>query len=224
MDIEITTRKECPVEDEVLFGLFQRSFQQWHDQGIEAKFLSQDIEYFRNATKRAVVILAMRGKMLDGRCEMEDAVEGCEPVGMLCINRYKDKHAYDFYLTVAPEAKHQGVGTRMLDYAVEHLKERGYKYLIDTTSVQATWSIRWHLKNGYRIVGFGKGHKPYCDSYKFRKQIAPSLLWSGPLAPLTAKSCYLFWRAVRLLTQRSSDGEYRWMMDDVRRLVKRWMR
>ena len=213
MDIEITTRKNYEVADEVLFRLFQRSFQQWGENGIEAKFLSQDLEYFRNATRRAVVVLAVPVPV-QGEGLM---VQGSEPVGMLCINRYKDKHAFDFYLTVAPEAKQQGVGTRMLEYAVAHLKERGYKYLIDTTSVHATWSVRWHLKNGYRIVGFGKGRKPYSDSYKFRKQIAPSLLWTGPLAPVTAKCCYWFWRVVRWVTQRS-DGEFNWVGRSARKI------
>ena len=202
MNAEITTRKRYPVEDEVLFRLYQRSFQQWRDNGIEAKFLSQDIEYFKNATKWASFVLAVPIP----NEELKD--NSTEPVGMLCFNCYKDKHAFDFYLTVAPEAKHQGIGTRMLEYAVERLKNHGFKYIVDTTSVDATWSVKWHLKNGYRIVGFGKGHKPYSDTYMFRKQIAPSLLWTGPLAPLTAKCCYLFWRIVRLLTQRSSDGEF----------------
>lgn len=221
MNIEITTRAEYPVEDEVLFGLFQRSFQQWRDHGIEAKCLSQDIEYFRNATKRAVVVLAVRNEMEEGREMMDHAIEDSELVGMLCIKRYNDKHAYDYYLAVAPEAKHQGVGTRMLDNVVEHLKESGHKYLIDSTSVHATWSVRWHLKNGYLIVGFGKGRKPYSDSYKFRKQIAPSLLWSGPLAPITAKCSYFVSRTAAYLTHRSSDGALNWIGRMVKRIIRK---
>lgn len=212
MNIEITTRKKYPVADEVLFRLFQRSFQQWSDNGIVAQFLSQDIEYFKRATRRASVVLAF---MVNGEGLM---VNDGDPVGMLCVNCYKDKHAFDFYLTVAPEAKQMGVGTRMLEYAVMMLKERGYRYMTDTTSVHAVWSVRWHLKNGYRIVGFGKGRKPYSDTYQFREQIAgfsissPSTwLWNGPVVPVTAKCCYLFWRMVRWLTQRQSDGEYNWL-------------
>ena len=185
----------------MLLQLLHRSFQQWNEHGIEAKFLSQDLEYFRHTMRRAVVVLAIP---VNGSGVI---VNGSKPVGMLCVNCYKDKHAFDFYLTVAPEAKQQGVGTRMLEYAVTQLKKRGYKYLADTTSVKAEWSVKWHLKNGYRIVGFGKGREPYSDSYRFRKQIAPSLLWNGPLAPLTAQCCYLFWRMVRWLTQRV-DGEF----------------
>ena len=118
MRIEITTRKQRPVSDEVLFRLFQRSFQQWSDNGIEAKFLSQNIAYFQNATQRAMFVLAFM--VNDEGVTVHDG----EPVGMLCVKCYKDKHAFDYYLTVAPEAKQMGVGTRMLDYAVAKLQER----------------------------------------------------------------------------------------------------
>ena len=191
MRLLITTRKKHPVADEVLYGLFRESFQQWTDKGIVAKFLEQDFGYFKEAIKNAAIILAID----------EDRHE---PVGMMCVKCYKDMHAFDFYLAVAPRARHQGVATRMLDFVEGRLRERGYRYICDTTSVQASWSVNWHLKNGYRIVGYGQGKQPYTSTYKLRKQLAPlslrqpsTWLWNAPLAPLTARLSYLAWRAAQ---------------------------
>ena len=66
-----------------------------------------------------------------------------------------------------------------------------------TTSAGAPWSVQWHLKNGYRIMGYSRSEKQNYASYVLRKQIAidvrhhpTDLLWTKPLAPITAKVRY----------------------------------
>ena len=212
MNIIITTRKQHPVEDEALYELFQQSFQQWYDSGIDAAFLHHTFEEFQSFVKRAVVFLAI------------DA-DNEELLGMHCFSCYKKKRsAAGFYLAISPKAKHQGIATKLLECEKEQFLARGYRYLKGTTSVPAVWSVRWHLKNGYRIVGFGIGCKPYGDTYSFRLQLAPSLLWDGPLAPITAKCSYFVSRTAAYLTHRSSDGSLNWIGRMARRIMRKKLR
>ena len=209
MNLIITTRKQYSVEDEVLFKLFQASFQQWYDNGIEAPFLHHTFEEFQRLVKRAVVFLAI---------DADDE----ELLGMHCFYCNKKKHrAAGFFLAISPKAKHQGIATKLLVYEKELFLARGYRYLRGTTSVSAVWSVRWHLKNGYRIIGFGTGRKPYSDTYLFRLQLAPSLIWDSPLAPVTAKCSYFASRTASYLTHRISDGNLNWLGRTAKKLLRR---
>ena len=185
MNITITTRKQHPISDEVLYALAQQSFQQWVDAGIQAMGLQRPLEDFSRMLQRAVVFMAID--------EERDEV-----VGMMCLYCYKKRHyAYDFYLATAERVKQQGVATMILQHAKEWLIARGYHYIYDTTSPQATWSVRWHLKNGYHITGYSRSENSKYASYTFRKQLVcdlrhhpTDLLWTRPLAPITARLCF----------------------------------
>jgi hypothetical protein len=67
----------------------------------------------------------------------------------------------------------------------EHLSRYAAK-----AAINAAWSVNWHLKNGYRIVGYMRSETDNHPSYVFRLQLQPSIFWSGPLAPITARICY----------------------------------
>ena len=205
MSIIITTRKQHPVSDEALYALAQQSFRQWIDAGIQATWLQRPLEDFSRMLQSAVVFLAID--------EERDEV-----VGMMCLYCYKKRHyAYDFYLATAERVKQQGVATMILQHAKEWLIARGYHYIYDTTSPQATWSVRWHLKNGYRIKGYSMGRAPYSGSYHFRLQLAPfswrhpsTWLWNKPLAPITARLCYFASYTVAQLVHHRN-GELNWI-------------
>ena len=205
MNITITTRRKHPVSDEVLYALAQQSFRQWIDADIQATWLQRPLEDFSRMLQRAVVFMAID--------EERDEV-----VGMMCLYYYKKRHyAYDFYLATAENVKQQGVATMILQHVKERLTARGYHYIYDTTSPQATWSVRWHLKNGYRIKGYSMGRAPYSGSYQFRLQLAPfswrhpsTWLWNKPLAPITARLCYWVSYSVAHLVHHRN-GQLNWI-------------
>ena len=117
----------------------------------------------------------------------------------------KHRWAYDFYLAVKPKAQGQGIASRMLAYEAEVIKQAGYLYLKDNTATTAEWSVRWHLKNGYRIVGFYRVPNYNFTNYVFRKQLAPSILWGPTLGPLTSRISFAAsWLVNHLL--KHSDG------------------
>ena len=217
MNIIITTRKQHPVSDEALYALFQQSFQKWHDSGIDAPFLHHHLDKFKRITGKDPIFIAID-------------TDSNELVGMICIRLYKKKkYAFDYFVAVLPVVRHHGIATSLLRHACDCLRTHGYKYMKDTTSAQASWSVGWHLKNGYRIKGYSMGRAPYSGSYQFRLQLAPfswrhpsTWLWNKPLAPITARLCYLASYTVAQLVHHRN-GELNWigrlgkkLMDDVR--------
>ena len=189
--IIIKTNKEAQVPVEALYSLFQESFRQWSDNGIDSSFLHKTLEEFDRVIERSVVFVAL------------DADNG-ELVGMHCFTKYRSRYVFDYFLAVAPQMQGQGIATQLLQEEVAYLQQRGCRYMKCTTSAAAPWSVQWHLKNGYHIVGYSRSEKQNYASYVFRKQIAPSLLWSRPIAPITAKVLYcLSWLATNICKSKS---------------------
>ena len=197
-DIVIKTNKEAEVSAEELYDLFWQAFQAWRDSGLNAPFTYKTLEEFKAVIERSKVFVA------------QDEAAG-ELLGMHCFYTYKNKSVFDFFLAVSPKAQRQGIATKLLQEEVERLKQRGYRYMKCTTSAGAPWSVRWHLKNGYHIVGYSRSERNNYASYVFRKQIATDvrhhptdLLWLAPIASLTAKLLYcLSWLATNICKSKS---------------------
>ena len=182
--IIIHTLRNTGVSTEKLYVLFQQSFQQWRDLDIVAPFINKSFEEFKEVIDRSVVFVA------------QDRETG-EVLGMHCFYCYPARYVFDFFLAVSPHAKRQGIATKILQEEVARLRQRGYRYMKCTTNAAATWSVRWHLKNGYRIVGYSRGKGKNYPSYTFRKQLAYDLrhhptdfLWLPYIAPVTARLSY----------------------------------
>jgi hypothetical protein len=67
----------------------------------------------------------------------------------------------------------------MLDYEAEYIRKKGYHYIKEVTATTADWSIRWHLKNGFRIIGYYHSPNDNFANYVFRKQLI-SISLSSP--------------------------------------------
>lgn len=180
--IHTLTKTDVPVE--VLYKLFRQSFDEWRDNGIVASFINKTFEEFKEVIDRSVVFVA------------QDRETG-EVLGMHCFYCYPARYVFDFFLAVSPHAKRQGIATKILQEEVARLRQKGYRYMKCTTSAAATWSVRWHLKNGYRIVGYSRGSGKNYPSYTFRKQFAYDIkhhptdfLWLPGIAPVTARLSY----------------------------------
>ena len=191
--IEIKNRKDTNVTDDALYELFNESFKKWAQQGLEAPWLNVSFEKFCKQLNTSTVFIAV-----DANTD--------ELLGLHCFRKNKKRRwAYDFYLAVAPKAQGQGISSRMLAYEAEVIRQAGYLYLKDSTATTAEWSVRWHLKNGYRIVGYYRVPNNNFTNYVFRKQLAPSILWGPTLGPLTARMSFAAsWLVNHLL--KHSDG------------------
>ena len=196
--IIIRTNREVQVPIEALYSLFQESFRQWSDNGIDSPFLHKTLEEFGRVIERSAVFVAL------------DADNG-ELVGMHCFTKYRSRYVFDYFLAVAPQMQGQGIATQLLQEEVVFLQQRGYRFMKCTTSAAAPWSVQWHLKNGYYVVGYSRSEKQNYPIYIFRKQIAidvrhhpADLLWTRPVAPITAKLRYcLSWLATNICKSKT---------------------
>jgi GNAT superfamily N-acetyltransferase len=196
-NIVIKTLNEAEVSVEELYELRIAAFEQWSDAGLN--IFKTPVEQFRRYIKDKTVFVA------------QDEATG-KLLAMRTLALYAQKgRAAESNLSVASKAKRQGIATKLINYEVEWLKKNGYRYTTCSTAIPATWSVQWHLKNGYHIVGYSRSERNNYASYIFRKQIATDmrhhptdLLWTKPVAPITAKIRYcLTWMATMVCKDNS---------------------
>ena len=184
---------------EELYKLRKAAFQQWVEKGLDTWIADIPIDEFRQLLRRTETFVA------------QDEATG-ELLAMRTLILHKKKgYALEGNFSVSPKAKRQGVGSKLFEVEQQRLRENGYRYVTCTTGIPATWSVQWHLKNGYHIVGYSRSERNNYASYIFRKQIATDvrhhptdLLWVAPIAPLTAKVRYcLSWLATNICKSKS---------------------
>ena len=204
-NIVIKTSKEAEVSAEELYKLEQAAFQQWTDAGLYTPIAYTPLQQFqRYLTDKAVFVA-------------QDESTG-ELLGMHTLRLNKRKGRADgANLAVSPKAQHEGIASRMLQTETQRLRKAGYRYIVENTAIPAIWSVQWHLKNGYYIVGYSRSERNNYASYIFRKQIATDvrhhptdLLWSKPIVPITAKIRYcLTWMATMVCNDKA--GKLNWL-------------
>ena len=198
-NIVIKTNKEAEVSVEELYELRKAAFQQYTDKGLYTAVVNTTLEQFQQQIADKAVFIA------------QDEATG-ELMGMhtLKLNKRKGR-ANGANLAVSPKAQHEGIATRMLEVEAQRLRKAGYRYIVENTAIPATWSVQWHLKNGYRIVGYSRSEKRNYPIYTFRKQMATDvrhhptdLLWTKPIAPVTTKLRYcLTWMATMVCKDKA---------------------
>ena len=215
-NIVIKTNKEAGVPVEELYELRKAAFLQYTVNGLYTAVQHTSVDLFQLQLKGKAVFVA------------QDEATG-ELLGMhtLRLNKRKGRvNGAD--LAVSPKAQHEGIASRMLEVEAQRLRKAGYRYIVENTAIPAIWSVQWHLKNGYYIVGYSKSEKRNYPIYIFRKQIATDvrhhptdLLWTKPVAPITAKIRYcLTWMATMVCKDKA--GKLNWLgrrAKDVRRLM-----
>ena len=210
--IIIKTYKEAEVSVEELYELRKAAFQQYTDEGLYTAVQHTAIEQFQRQLKGKAVFIA------------QDEVTG-ELLGMHTFRLNNQKGmAKGEDLAVSPKAQHEGIASRMLEAEAQRLRKAGYRYIVENTAIPAIWSVKWHLKNGYHIVGYSRSERNNYASYVFRKQIATDvrhhptdLLWTRPIAPITARLRYcLTWMAMNICKDKA--GRLNWLG----RMAKRW--
>ena len=194
---KMVKKADAPIVE--LYELRKAAFQQWTDFGLFTLVPEMSLEQFKRTLKNKMIVVAQDG-----------ATGELLAMRTLTLNKKKEC-ALENDLSVSPKVKRQGIGTRLIEAEVQWLLKEGYRYTICLTGIPATWSVRWHLKNGYYIVGYSRSEKRNYGLYTFRKQIAvdmkhhpTDLLWTRPIAPLTAKLLYcLSWLATNICKSRS---------------------
>ena len=190
---------------EELFELRRTAFQQWIEQGLYTSVVHTSLEQFKRYITDKMVFIAQ-----------DEATSELLGMHTLRLNKRKGR-ANGANLAVSPKAQHEGIASRMLEAEAQRLRKAGYRYIVENTAIPATWSVQWHLKNGYHIVGYSRSERNNYASYVFRKQIATDvrhqptdLLWTRPIAPITAKIRYCrTWMATMVCKDKA--GKLNWL-------------
>ena len=127
-EVVITTTKKNPVSAEALYNLTKSAFKQWEDNGLVVPLASFD--YFARYMEANTVFVAhdkATGELLAMRVVKLNPVKGS---------------AAENNLSVAPNAKRQGIGTQLIEAEVEWLVKAGYRY---TTCFTAGRIVNSHI-------------------------------------------------------------------------------
>lgn len=82
-----------------------------------------------------------------------------------------EKCGHLFNLAVSNKAKRQGVATSLYIYIERECLAHKCSYITSDTAINAISSIKYHLKNGFHIVGIVSWPTTNYYSYLFRKQL-----------------------------------------------------
>lgn len=90
-------------------------------------------------------------------------------------------YLYNWITAVCPRSKGKHVASIMMDEVKNYAMKNHCDYIWSCTATNATSSVKFHLKNGFRIYGFTSDRTKNYYSYLFRDQIAKSCFWNNSL-------------------------------------------
>ena len=201
-DIVIKRFGDTAFSSEDVHRLVDEAWQRWFDAGLDSVWFHTSEERFARTMKSRVVFVAV------------DSETG-ELLGCHFLRPDRQRHClFGSYLAVAPKAQGRGIATRLLEHEATLAAEHGYTYVQESTATTATWSIRWHQKNGYRIIGYQRRPQDNHPLYVFRRQLLPPSLrrplYSFYSLPLFCRlHFFISYIATRLF--KDSRGHLNWL-------------
>lgn len=198
---------------------------------IETSISDEQKQVFLNIIKESFRSLANKGQ--DCSCyryTMQDfddlvmanhhlfAFVGSKPVGLTsCRINTKKKYCYMVVSAIIPEFQKYGIGTMLTSRVTEICQTMGCRYILSDTDVNNIKSVRWHLKNGYRIIGYQSYSSTNYYSYIFRKDLRQKGFFVNHIYyPLRFAISYL---AIHIA--KKEDGSLTFVGKCINRIIKR---
>lgn len=182
----------CRIEDspfsyDELMNLIYSSVEERVEQNLIFNVSKMSASDFRNKNKDGIILVAFNNNEL---------------IGTSCIHILTDNKgknfAYHEHVFVNPKSKRSGVASKLMEKHVETAYSNGCLYIISDTAVKAKSSVRWHLKNGFRIIGLYSFKSTNYYSYIFRRQLVDDPKWSNRYCKmkycLSAMKCRFYYR------------------------------
>ena len=195
-DIFIKRFSDTRFTTEDLHRLVDEAWKRWFEAGLDSVWFHLTEEQFARTVNSRVVYVAVDGETGE--------LLGCH---MLKPDR-KRRRVSGSFLAVAPKAQGRGIASRLLEAEAAIAVKAGYTHMQESTATTATWSIRWHLRNGYRIIGYQRRPQDNHPLYVFRKQLVPPsihhLRYSLYSSSLFCRLRFIASYAVTRLTKGSS--------------------
>ena len=161
-NIIISRFDKTDLSTEDVHRLVDDAWQRWFEAGLDSVWFHPTEEQFARTVNGRIVYVAVdseTGELL-----------GCHMLKPDC-HRHRISGSF---LAVAPKAQGRGIASRLLEAEAAIAIKNGYTHMQESTATTATWSIRWHLRNGYRIIGYQRRPQDNHPLYVFRKQLVPS--------------------------------------------------
>lgn len=170
MDIIVKNIEDSPFSHKEVVSLLHSSFKERLEQGLHFTISSMDVKAFIAKTKGSHILVAYNS-------------ENKELLGTTTVTLKKDRfeHLYIYmeYVAISPVAKRLGIATKILKEITNIYVD--VEYIISDTSVSADSSVKWHLKNDFRIIGLESYPSTNYYSYIFRKELKTPSIWESAL-------------------------------------------
>lgn len=112
-------------------------------------------------------------------------------------DRQGKQYAYNKYSAVISTTKQMGIGSSLLQCEKRIAINEGCCYIISDTCEHAKWSVKWHEKNGFKIVGLKSFDTNDYYSLIFRLQLDDTSIWSSSFYCMIR--FFLSWFKTRLM-------------------------
>lgn len=166
MNVIIKKREEANISYEQIVDLMHASFEERLQQGLNFQCSSMTVDEFKKNTESSTILVAIDSD--SGMFLGFDVVTIKE-------NRKYVKYAVIQDLSISPKVKRCGVGSLLLKEGLRLVNTAGCKYIMSTTAVDAESSVKFHLKQGYKIIGLDSFPTTNYYSYIFRLYLQPSI-------------------------------------------------
>ena len=169
MNAIIKTREEARFSYEQVVDLLHEAFQERLQQGLHYTCSSMTVERLKEKTKDGVIV-----------CAIDQDTNRLVGVGVMNFKRDGEhKYGYMEFGGVSSSAKRQGIGSKLMNARIQLAKDYGAEYILSDTSTQAESAIKYHLKNGFKIVGYESYRSTNYWSYVFRLQLKKPSKWDN---------------------------------------------
>lgn len=164
ISVSLANKENVPYEE--LFQVMKEAFKERFEQGLDFTCLSWSFEEFISKLRNDTILIAKN---------VDDKIIGFERL------YFEDDFVHCGLIAVLPNYKRKGIGSLLFKTAEQLVLSRNCKYMLADTAVDAKSSVKWHLRNGFNIVGIDSGPNTNYYSYLFRKQLVHDSKWSNPL-------------------------------------------
>lgn len=188
MNIVILTLEEAGISYSQIIELMHESFQERLNQGLHYSCSTMTVEQYKEKTKNGNIFVAV------------DDISG-NLAGTATLNLVDDlsgRHGYMEFVAISSKYKHCGIGSMLVDRMRKCGIQERCDFILSDTSTQAISAVKFHLKNGFKIIGLESYRSTNYWSYVFRMQLTPSFIWNNPVfLKLHYWHSYIFIKATR---------------------------
>ena len=196
MNILVYKRKSTNITIKQIVTLLHESFQERLNEGLHYTCSSITEEQFIKKTKDGIIFVAV-----------DESTNELIGTSTLNVHNEKQKYGYMEYVAIKNTYKHGGIGSLLLKHLRKEAMALGCEYIISDTSTKASSAVRYHLKNGFKIVGLESYRSTNYWSYVFRMQLRPSFIWNNSLY---LKTRYIL-SFIFIKMTRTIDGSDTWI-------------